>query len=141
MVGEIGPPAHAADPLKNLALRSAQSVLSVGLGYEPQPAGLLFDTEQVRGYFIDFRAKTVVTSAALPSRLIPAGLAQLALGWFDRSLAGDAGASEQFLAVCALLEARGVERDGELAFPYTVPVPKHHLTPPWCSALAQAQAA
>jgi heparosan-N-sulfate-glucuronate 5-epimerase len=127
--------------LKNLALRSVQSVLSVGLGYEPQPPGLLFDTEQVRGYFIDFRAKTVATSAALPSVLVPAGLAQLALGWFDRSLAGDAGASQQFLTVCGLLEARGVERDGELSFPYAVPVPKHQLMPPWCSALAQAQAA
>jgi heparosan-N-sulfate-glucuronate 5-epimerase len=127
--------------LTTFARRSFQSALSIGPGYEPQPAGAFVDIHNVRGYFIDFRAKTTSPTASHPEALVPAGLAQLALGWWDRSLAGDAGAMEPFLRVCRLLAASGVERQNELLWPYDMALPKYHLAPPWYSALAQAQAA
>lgn len=95
----------------------------------------------MRGYFIDFRAKTQAAGAAEPSRLVPAGLAQLALGWWERHLAGEPAALGAFLGTCTRLERRGVARGRELLWEYEVPVPKYSLVPPWCSALAQAQAA
>jgi hypothetical protein len=95
----------------------------------------------VRGYFIDFRAKTQATSGAEPWNLEPAGLAQLGLGWWERHLAGEPEALGTFLATCELLEQRGVRRRRELLWEYSVPVPKYGLLPPWCSCLAQAQAA
>ena len=95
----------------------------------------------MHGYFIDFRAKTQAAGAAEPSRLVPAGLAQLALGWWERHLAGEPDALRAFLGTCALLEQRGVGNGRELLWEYDVPVPKYGLVPPWCSALAQAQAA
>lgn len=95
----------------------------------------------MRGYFIDFRAKTRAVAAAEPSNLEPAELAQLALGWWERHLVGEPDAFGAFLALCATLERRGVERGRELLWQYDVPVTKHGLVPPWCSALAQAQAA
>jgi heparosan-N-sulfate-glucuronate 5-epimerase len=123
------------------ARRSVRSALSIGPGYEAQPAGAFVDVRIVRGYFIDFRAKTTSPTAARPEALVPAGLAQLALGWWERHLAGDAGAMEHFLRVCGLLAASGVDGQSELLWPYEMPVPKYHLAPPWYSALAQAQAA
>lgn len=127
--------------MRSFARRSLQSALSIGPGYEQQPPGAFLDPHEVRGYFIDFRAKTVSPTAADPSRLLPAGLAQLALGWWERRLAGEPAAEAEFMRICALLESRAVSHDGELLWPYTVPVPKHGLRPPWHSALAQAQAA
>ena len=127
--------------MRQFAIRSLQSALSVGPGYEPQPPGEFFDGEEPRGYFIDFRAKTRAVSAQSPATLLPADLAQLALGWWDCALAGDASAPAGFDAAAALLETQGRERDGELLWPYAVPVPKYGLEPPWCSALAQGQAA
>jgi heparosan-N-sulfate-glucuronate 5-epimerase len=123
------------------ALKSLQSALSIGPGYEAQPPGAFFDDEAPRGYFIDFRAKTRTAGARSPEGLLPADLAQLALGWWDCALAGDASAPAGFEAATALLESQGRERDGELLWPYAVPVPKYDLEPPWCSALAQGQAA
>lgn len=127
--------------MRAFARRSLESALSRGPGYEPQPPGVFVEQERVHGYFIDFRAKTEATSAAAPSRLEPAGLAQLALGWWERHLAGDPDALGAFFSTCALLERRGSERGPELLWAYDMPVPKYRLVPPWCSALAQAQAA
>jgi heparosan-N-sulfate-glucuronate 5-epimerase len=97
--------------------------------------------ESVRGYFIDFRAKTQAVSAADPRRLEPAGVAQLALGWWERYLAGEPDALGEFFTTCTLLERRGSQSGPELLWEYDMPVPKYRLIPPWCSALAQAQAA
>jgi hypothetical protein len=127
--------------MKRFVLASLRSAFSFGPGYEPQPPGEFVDGDSPRGYFIDFRAKTRATSASAPERLLPADLAQLALGWWDRGLAGEESARSRFLSTCALLEQRGLDRDGELVWPYAVPVDKLKLRPPWCSALAQSQAA
>ena len=127
--------------VRQFALRSLQSAFSVGPGYESQPPGAFFDDDAPRGYFIDFRAKTRTASAHSPARLLPADLAQLALGWWDCALGGEASASASFEAAAALLEEQGRERSGELLWTYAVPVPKYRLEPPWCSALAQGQAA
>jgi heparosan-N-sulfate-glucuronate 5-epimerase len=127
--------------LKSFVTRSFQSVFSIGPGYEAQPPGLFFDTNEPRGYFIDFRAKTQTPGASNPSELLPADLAQLGLGWWDRGLAGDPSAADHFEIVCTVLERTGIERNGELLWPYLIPIPKHNLLPPWFSALAQAQAA
>lgn len=132
---------RSADGLRSLARGSLQSALSTGPGYEPQPPGVFFETETVRGYFIDFRAKTQAASAAEPDSLEPAGLAQLALGWWERHLSGESEALGRFLGTCELLERRGVGRGRELLWEYGAPVPKYGLVPPWCSGLAQAQAA
>ena len=127
--------------MRRFALNSVQSALSVGPGYEPQPPGEFIDVDRPRGYFIDFRAKTRAAGARAPASLFPADLAQLALGWWDCGLAGDASARPSFEAAAALLEKQGRVSDGELLWPYAVPVPKYDLEPPWCSALAQGQAA
>jgi heparosan-N-sulfate-glucuronate 5-epimerase len=117
------------------------SAFSRGTGYEPQPPGSFFDTDRVRGYFIDFRAKTTSPTAARPEKLLPAGLAQLALGFWERSLAGDRKATTEFFQVCDLLEKRGEPYGNELRWPYDVAIPKYRLEPPLHSALAQAQVA
>jgi heparosan-N-sulfate-glucuronate 5-epimerase len=127
--------------MKQFALRSLQSALSIGPGYEPQPPGAFFDCDKPRGYFIDFRAKTRAASATSPARLLPADLAQLALGWWDCALAGDSSAAAGFDAAASQLEQQGRESNGELLWPYAVSVRKYNLEPPWCSALAQGQAA
>jgi len=115
--------------------------LSRGVGYEPTPAGLFFDDNAVRGYFIDFRAKTISAEAEAPSRLLPADLAQLALGWWDRGLAGDHSAAETFEYLCTLLEASAEVRADEWRWPYSVGIRKYRITAPNYSALAQAQIA
>jgi hypothetical protein len=127
--------------LRAAARRSLQSAFSIGPGYETQPVGAFIDVERVHGYFIDFRAKTTAESASKPELLVPAGLAQLALGWWERHLAGDPQARERFLSTCDQLAARGERHDGELLWSYDMPLPKYGLGPHWHSALAQAQAA
>lgn len=127
--------------MKTLARRSLQSAFSIGPGYESQPVGAFIDVERVRGYFIDFRAKTTSVSAAQPELLVPAGLAQLALGWWERHLAGDAEARERFFAISEQLAARGRRDDDVLLWSYDMPLPKYGLAAPWHSALAQGQAA
>jgi heparosan-N-sulfate-glucuronate 5-epimerase len=125
-------------------IRPAQLVaaaLSRGPGYEPQPRGTRFDAASVRGYYLDLSAKTTSPTAASPERLPPAGLAQLALGWWERSLAGDEQAQQRFETTCALLLQRAVQRNGSLLWPYETAVAKYRLRPPWFSAMAQAQAA
>jgi len=127
--------------LKAFARRSLQSAFSTGPGYEPQPLGAFVEPGRVAGYFIDFRAKTTSATAAAPDALVPAGLAQLALGWWERSLAGEDAALARFLELAAALEARGIPAGDELRWPYELALPKYRLRAPWCSALAQGQAA
>jgi hypothetical protein len=122
-------------------LQSLRAAFSIGEGYERTPPGLHVEIERPRGYYIDFRAKTAAPSARAPERLLPADLAQLALGWWEHHLSGEAGAADRFLQTSALLERTGVDEHGELVWLYPVPVPKLGLQPPWRSALAQGQAA
>jgi heparosan-N-sulfate-glucuronate 5-epimerase len=117
------------------------SAFSHGPGYEPQPPGLFFETDRVRGYFIDFRAKTISPTAARPEKLLPAGLAQLALGFWERWLAGDRTATTEFFQVCELIEKKGEPYGNELRWRHDMWVPKYRLEPPHYSALAQAQVA
>src|SRR5581483_324092 len=119
--------------------RHIGSAFSRGVGYEATPPGSFFETGSVRGYFIDFRAKT--DDATAEADLLPADLAQVALGWFDRSLAGEAGAMDRFQAACSLLEASAERREGELRWAYPIGIRKYHLEPPIYSAMAQAQIA
>jgi len=133
--------AHARGLLKRRVLRHLNSALSSGVGYEVTPPGEFFDASAIRGYYIDFRAKTTSPSAGAPERLLPAGLAQLALGWWERSLAGEAGAADAFRHTCAVLEDRAERRDGHLLWPYDIVVRKYPFAWPPYSALAQAQAA
>jgi heparosan-N-sulfate-glucuronate 5-epimerase len=117
------------------------AALSLGPGYEPQPIGRCFGPEDVRGYYLDLSAKTTSPTAAAPERLVPAGLAQLALGWWERSLNGEARALEEFDTACELLLRRSVPQDDALLWPYDMAVPKYRLQPPWFSAMAQGQIA
>lgn len=126
------------------AIRPARLVaaaLSRGPGYEPQPLGKHFDASSVRGYYLDLSAKTTSATAARPERLPPTGVAQLALGWWERSLAGDSEALLGFDATCKLLLDRALPRDGAFLWPYEMEVPKYGLKPPWFSAMAQGQMA
>ena len=124
-----------------IGVESLRSAFSFGPGYEPQPPGLHLDPSTPRGYYIDFRAKTTALSARAPEQLPPAGLAQLALGWWERRLSGEATADERFMEVCRLLERSGIADGDELVWPYPEAVRKYGLEPPWLSALAQGQAA
>jgi heparosan-N-sulfate-glucuronate 5-epimerase len=129
-------------PLSEIrATKLAAAALSRGPGYEPQPLGKRFDADHVRGYYLDLSAKTTSSTAEAPERLVPAGLAQLALGWWERSLGGEERALEAFDDTCRLLRERAVPRDGALLWPYDMAVPKYRLQPPWFSAMAQGQIA
>jgi heparosan-N-sulfate-glucuronate 5-epimerase len=122
-------------------IRLVAAALSRGPGYEPQPLGKHVDPSSVRGYYLDLTAKTTSPTAARPERLPPAGVAQLALGWWERSLAGDKDALLGFEATYKLLLDRALRRDGSFLWPYEMEVPKYGLKPPWFSAMAQGQAA
>jgi glycosyltransferase involved in cell wall biosynthesis len=131
----------ATPPRAHGASKLMASALSWGPGYEPQPLGKHFGAGDVRGYYLDLSAKTTSSSAATPERLVPAGLAQLALGWWERSLTGDERALANFERARELLLDRAISEAGALLWPYDMAVPKYGLTPPWFSAMAQGQAA
>jgi hypothetical protein len=136
-----GHPEPAGRSVPSWLVKQWNSAFSRGVGYEAQPPGSFFETDRVRGYFIDFRAKTTSPSAAAPEKLFPAGLAQLALGFSERMLSGDARAADEFQRVCALLEEKAERRGEELRWRYDISIPKYRLEPPLYSALAQAQIA
>lgn len=121
--------------------KGLNTALSRGPGYEPTPMGTAYARSGVRGYYIDFSSKTRSRIASDTNRILPAPLAQLALGWWERRLQGEANATEQFLHVCKLLADRGQLTDDELRWPITVPGAKYRLPPGACSALTQGQAA
>jgi glycosyltransferase involved in cell wall biosynthesis len=123
------------------AAKLAAAALSRGPGYEPQPLGQRFEADQIRGYYLDFSAKTTSPTAEDPKRLVPAGLAQLALGWWERSLAGEEAALDAFDGICGLLLERAVTQGDSLVWRYDMAVPKYGLRPPWFSAMAQGQIA
>jgi hypothetical protein len=121
--------------------RHIRAALSRGAGYEAQPLGTRFDGTASAGYFIDFSAKTTTPTSQHPERLPPAGLAQLALGWWERAVGGEHEAFEHFDRVVLQL-ARRAQRVGDtLIWEYDMPVPKYGISPPWSSAMAQGQAA
>ncbi len=95
----------------------------------------------MRGYPIDFRSKSTSPDASTPSQLLPADLAQLALGWWDRGLAGEDGAFETFEHLCTLLEESAEIGTDEWRWAYHIAVPKYKILPPTYSAMAQAQIA
>jgi heparosan-N-sulfate-glucuronate 5-epimerase len=139
----VGSPRNAArlipKPLIGLARRTVGAALSVGPGYERQPPGSRFDPVSVAGYYLDYSAKT--SAMVDPTRLVPADLAQLALGWWERHLAGEPAAASSFLEVCRLLETRSTQTEAGAWWPYGVVVQKYGLRPPWYSAMAQGQIA
>jgi hypothetical protein len=120
--------------------RALNAALSRGPGYEPTPIGPAFDDRAVTGYYIDFRAKTTSPTAADLSALPAIQLIQLALGWWERHVAGEGGALPRFLALCGEVERRSAAQGEELRWPINVAVPKYGLHPGWSSALAQGQA-
>src|SRR5215212_8861728 len=123
--------------------RALNAALSRGPGYEPTPIGPAFDDTSVRGYYIDFRTKTTSAVAGDAAKLPAIQLIQLALGWWERHVAGDDGALERFLDLCGEVERRAEDAgagERELRWPVGVAVPKYGLAPGWSSALAQGQA-
>jgi heparosan-N-sulfate-glucuronate 5-epimerase len=121
--------------------RHWNSAFSRGVGYERTPPGTHLGLEGVDGYYLDFREKTVSPSAADPAALVPAGVAQLALGHWERALEQEDGAAERFLATCARLRDTAAVESDALVWRYPMPLPKYRLDRGWVSALAQAQAA
>jgi hypothetical protein len=120
--------------------RALNAALSRGPGYEPTPIGPAFDDRSMRGYYVDFRAKTTSPTADDLSALPAIQLIQLALGWWERHVAGDDGALGRFIHLCGKVEGRAVAAGEELRWPMNVAVPKYRLSPGWASALAQGQA-
>src|SRR5947209_7756570 len=121
--------------------QAVNSALSRGPGYEPTPVGKAYALDAARGYYIDFSSKTRSRAASDTRRILSAPLAQLALGWWERGLAGEEHALEEFLRVCKLLEERAQSRNGELRWPEALPAPKYGVGPGSSSALTQGQAA
>src|SRR3954452_18716552 len=119
--------------------RAINAALSRGPGYEPTPIGPAFDETSVSGYYIDFRANATSPVAGDAGALPAIQLIQLALGWWERHVAGDEAARERFLELCDEIESRAVRRGDELRWPVNVAVPKYRLAPGWNSALAQGQ--
>jgi heparosan-N-sulfate-glucuronate 5-epimerase len=121
--------------------RAYQGAFSRGPGYEPHPAGRLFDETGTAGYYVDYRAKIEARARHPGMRLEPADAAQLALGWHERALLGDEEAKPLFLGVCEELASSARPVPGGLAWPYTVTVSKYPLPLPWYSGMAQGQIA
>src|SRR4051812_34183896 len=121
--------------------RALNAALSRGPGYEPTPIGPAFDDTSVRGYYIDFRAKTTSPTAGDAASLPAIQLIQLALGWWERHVAGEEAARGRFLELCRAVEARSISEGDETLWPVNVAVPKYGLSPGWFSALPQGQAA
>jgi heparosan-N-sulfate-glucuronate 5-epimerase len=121
-------------------VRHWNSAFSRGVGYEPHLRSPFFDVGDVRGNVIDFSPKTRSPSAQHPEALLPAGLAQLALGWWERLLAGDPTAGGEFDRTCELLARRGVMIGESLVWHHDVRDHKYGIEPPWISALAQGEA-
>lgn len=119
------------------------SAFSYGPGYEAHPPGSRFNTARVQGYFIDYRAKihSPPRSAHNGTALEGIELAQRALGWWEEVLAGAARAEEEFLGLCAALEAVAERTDHGLLWPCWIAMPKYGVAAPWYSAMTQAQAA
>jgi heparosan-N-sulfate-glucuronate 5-epimerase len=121
--------------------QAIRSAFSRGPGYEPTPVGTAYSGSGLTGYYIDFRSKTHSQAASETQRILPAALAQLALGWWERSIAGEDQALDAFLRLCETLVGRGVETGAELRWPMPIGAAKYRLEPGACSALAQGQAA
>jgi D-glucuronyl C5-epimerase C-terminus len=121
--------------------RALNAALSRGPGYEPTPIGSAFDDTSIRGYYVDFRAKTTSPTAGDAESLPAIQLIQLALGWWERHIAGDPAAEQRFLALCGAVEERSISEGGARLWPVNVAVPKYGLAPGWFSALPQGQAA
>jgi hypothetical protein len=119
--------------------RAWNAAFSRGDSYEEIPAGRNVSATGVSGYYVDFRRK--VEAPVPPSRLLPAALAQLGLGWWELSLDGHPFAADEALRVCRLLTAAAREADDGLRWTYRVPVPKYGIALPFASALAQGQIA
>jgi heparosan-N-sulfate-glucuronate 5-epimerase len=117
------------------------STLSRGATYERQTPGSRWTEESVAGYFVDFCEKTWAPGARDLDSLQPVSLAQLALGWWERHLEGDAQAGARFEAIAELLARQAVRVGSELRWPFRVAVPKYGLGTGWCSAMAQGQVA
>jgi hypothetical protein len=88
---------------------------------------------------MDFSAKT--RSSLEPSRLLPAALAQLGLGWWERHLAGDEFALDRAIDVGEALLARASDGEGGLVWVHDIEIPKYDVRPPFLSCLVQGQAA
>lgn len=124
-----------------IARKAFRATFSIGDHYEPQPPNPRFTDSAVRGYPVDLTAKTLASTASAPDSLQPAAFAQLALGWWERWLAGETGAQAEFERLTAALERRAERHGTGLLWPYDVPIPKHRVQPPWYSAMAQGQVA
>lgn len=119
----------------------ANSALTRGPGYEPTPLGRAFDDSSIRGYYLDYSSKTAARGGRERDPAVPTPAIQLALGWWERHLAGEAGAREAFLEATDAVVWRAERVGDELHWPIHVPIAKHRLVPPWRSSLPQAQAA
>jgi heparosan-N-sulfate-glucuronate 5-epimerase len=119
------------------------SAFSYGIGYEAHPPGSRFSTEQLHGYFIDYRAKIHSPRGQADDRRALRGLqlAQRALGWWEELLAGHPRAEDEFLGMCAALEASAERSDHGLVWPCEAAMPKYGVASPWYSAMTQAQVA
>lgn len=127
--------------MRGTLARHWSSAFSRGVGYERTPPGSFVEPSGVRGYYLDFSAKTTSPSAAEPSLLVPAGLAQLALGWWERGLRGEQAAYDRFRATCDALVESAAEDGDALVWRYFHEDRKYHTPPPRISCLSQAQAA
>ena len=117
------------------------SALSRGVGYEPTPPGPRFSDERGAGYFIDFSSKTTAAGVGAPAEMLPADLAQLALGWWERLLDGEGAAENRFFGLCDVLADGAEVRGDEARWAYPVGDKKYGTSAPFYSAMAQAQAA
>jgi heparosan-N-sulfate-glucuronate 5-epimerase len=124
-----------------LVRRAYQGAFSTGYGYEPHEAGTRFLVDGIGGYFIDYRPKIPSQAAHPEEPLYPADVAQLALGWWERIVAGELGAADEFMRLCDTLERSGEGRERALLWPYHVGVAKYGGAVPWYSGMAQGQIA
>jgi heparosan-N-sulfate-glucuronate 5-epimerase len=121
--------------------RAFRAALSRGYGYEPHEPGRNFVADGIRGYFIDYRPKITSYASNPAAVLSPVGLAQLALGWWERVVMGETGADDEFLFLCDAIVRCSENRGESLLWPYRAYVPKYDTPVPWYSSMAQGQIA
>lgn len=139
---------NAADRVIELAHGSVGAYLGIGTDFQWQTAGTQIDARGLGGYYCDFKHKADARLYA-PGGWIekalkgepwasPMMVAQAALGFWERHLAGEPQA-DRFLALSDWLLRYGESDADGLIWRHDVPVPKYGLAPGWISGMTQGE--
>ena len=132
----------------SLAHGSIGAYFGIGSAFQEQPAGQRIDPQGLAGYYCDFSHK-VAPSERRPGHWLatvldggpsdwPMMVAQAALGFWERHLAGEP-VSGEFLALADWLVAHAQHSQHGLVWLHNIDVPKYAITAGWVSGMTQGE--